>query len=119
MSTATGVRPEQRFSLSRPCPVCGGHDRATRGNGERCYGFLSNDGEWARCTREEFAGDAPLDERSGAYVHNLTGDCKCGARHGLAAGGHERNGLSRRRKGQRGPIVATYDYPDEHGPLRT
>src|SRR5215204_4948846 len=117
MSGAAGVRPEQRFSAERPCPVCGGRDGARRGVGERCFGFVSDDGEWARCTREEFAGNAPLDERSGAYVHKLSGDCKCGARHGLAAGGQERNGHTRRRNGQRGRIVETYDYADEHGEL--
>ena len=117
MSSAAGVRPEQRFSPSRPCPVCGGHDRAARGNGARCYGFLSDDGEWARCTREEFAGDAPLDERSGAYVHKLTGNCKCGARHGLAAGGYEHNGRAHRKSGQKPRIVKTYDYADERSEL--
>jgi hypothetical protein len=108
----TGVRPEQRFTAERPCPICGGHDRSPRGAGERCYGFLSDDGEWARCTREELAGSAPLDERSRAYVHKLTGDCKCGAQHGLAAGGH-----ARRKSGQNSRIVRTYDYTDERGEL--
>jgi putative DNA primase/helicase len=114
MSSAAGVRPEQRFSPSRPCPVCGGHDRSPRGAGERCYGFLSDDGEWAHCTRDEHAGGLERNAGSEAYPHKLTGDCKCGARHGLDSG-PERN--SRRRKGQRGRIVATYDYRDEGGNL--
>lgn len=114
MNSATGVRPEQRYSPSSPCPICGGHDQKRRGEGARCYGFLSDDGEWARCTREELAGGAPFDERSGAYVHKLAGDCKCGARHGLASGP-----LRRRpgRKGPRGRMVETYDYADESGKL--
>jgi len=114
MSGAAGVRPEQRFSPSRPCPICGGHDQKRRGEGVRCYGFLSDNGEWAHCTRDEHAGGLERNPKSDAYPHKLAGDCKCGARHGLA-GGAERNG--RRRKGQRGRIVATYDYPDEHGEL--
>jgi hypothetical protein len=113
----SGVRPEQRFTAEKPCPICGGHDRSPRGAGERCYGFLSEEGEWAHCTREEFAGGAPFNEGSEAYVHKLTGDCMCGAQHGLAAGGQERNGDNQRRKGQRGRKVETYDYTDEHDEL--
>jgi putative DNA primase/helicase len=114
MSSAGGVKPEQRFSPSRPCPICGGHNQMQRGEGVRCYGFLSDDGEWAHCTRDEHAGSLERNAGSDAYPHKLTGDCKCGARHGLASGA-ERNG--RRRKGQRGRIVATYDYRDEDGNL--
>jgi len=113
MGSAAGVRPEQRFTAERPCPVCGGHDQKRRGEGVRCYGFLSDDGEWAHCTRDEYAGDLERNPGSDAYPHKLTGDCRCGARHGLASGA-ERNG---RRKGQRGRIVAVYDYPDEDGSL--
>jgi hypothetical protein len=114
MSSAAGVKPEQRFSPSRPCPICGGHDQKPRGEGVRCYGFLSGDGEWAHCTRDEHAGSLERNAGSDAYPHKLTGDCKCGVQHGLASGA-ERNG--RRRKGKRGRIVATYDYPDEDGNL--
>jgi putative DNA primase/helicase len=85
-----------------------------RGEGVRCYGFLSNDGEWAHCTRDEHAGSLERNAGSEAYPHKLTGNCKCGARHGLASGA-ERNG--RRRKGKRGRKVATYDYCDEDGNL--
>jgi hypothetical protein len=112
--TGAGVRPEQRFTAERPCPICGGHDQKQRGEGVRCYGFLSDDGEWAHCTRDEHAGSLERNAGSDAYPHKLTGACKCGARHGLASGA-ERKG--RRRKGQRGQIVATYDYPDEDGNL--
>jgi hypothetical protein len=92
---ASRVRPEQRFSESRPCPVCGGHANKQRGIGERCTGFLSEGGEWARCSREEHAGDARFDEKSSAFVHKLKGACKCGARHDLAEAGPERNGSGR------------------------
>src|ERR671912_297325 len=80
------------------------YDQMQRGEGVRCYGFLSDDGEWAHCTREEFAGSAPLNEGSEAYVHKLTGDCKCGAQHGLAAGGQEHKGRARRKSGQKSRI---------------
>ena len=111
-STASNVRPEQRFTRTNPCPVCGGHERQPRGEGKRCHGFISQDGEWARCTREEHAGSAPFEEHTRAYVHKLVGDCKCGVRHGLTAGsGRESRGG---RKGQRFRAVETYDYTDEH-----
>jgi hypothetical protein len=115
MSASAGVRPEQRFTPERPCPICGGHDRAPRGEGKRCYGFVSEDGAWAHCTREEHAGGAPRNDKSEAFVHKLTGDCKCGSRHDLAAG--ERGDRTRRLEGRR-RIVKTYDYPDERGKLQ-
>ena len=50
------------------------------GRGERCFGFLSSDGRYAHCSREEFAG--PLErEGSGTYAHYLGGGCKCGKDH--------------------------------------
>ena len=50
------VASSQRFNPTYPCPICAGHNKHRRGRGERCYGFLSDDGEWAHCTREELAG---------------------------------------------------------------
>ena len=50
-----------------------------KGKGIRCWGFGSEDGLWARCTRPEVAGNAP---DRGGYVHRTTGDCKCGVAHG-------------------------------------
>ena len=38
------VTREQRHTKDHPCPICGGFDRAPRGQGVRCGGF--NDGEW-------------------------------------------------------------------------
>jgi hypothetical protein len=111
--TASGVRPEQRFTEDRPCPICGGHDRMGRGKGERCYGFLSTDGEWARCTREEYAGTLQRESDTDAFPHKLTGDCRCGARHCLGAG--ERNDHARKRKKPKGRIAETHDYLDERG----
>lgn len=55
-----------------------------QGKGVRCYGFLSSDGNWAHCTREEKAGTLPVENESGTYAHSLRGDCKCGVRHDSA-----------------------------------
>ena len=116
---ASGVRPEQRFSASSPCPICGGHANKPRGVGERCIGFIAEGGEWAHCSREEHAGAAPYSDKTGAYVHKLTGDCKCGARHGFPTPGPPPtgNGHARREKGQKRQIVETYDYRDERDEL--
>jgi hypothetical protein len=51
------------------------------GEGHRCWGFLSDDGQWAHCSREEHAGSLPFHVDSLTYAHRLAGDCRCGARH--------------------------------------
>jgi putative DNA primase/helicase len=99
------ISPALRFSPSRPCPVCGGHERLPRTNGERCYGFLSEDGLLAYCTREEYAGRLEKNPESDTYAHKLMGDCRCGVRHD--PGPAETNGHAPRRKTK---IVETYDY---------
>lgn len=67
---------------SNICPICGGHDRLPRGHGERCSGYLSDDGEYAFCTREEKAGSLELrDTQPPAYKHKLHGPCNCGVEH--------------------------------------
>jgi len=75
------VARSHRFSAERPCPICGGYDRAPRGKGIRCYGFLGTDGKYAHCTREEFAGDLRA-EPGDTYAHRLEGECRCGSEHG-------------------------------------
>jgi hypothetical protein len=72
-----------RFTLSHPCPVCGGHDGLARGRGLRCFGYLDGSGRYARCTREEHA-DRLLQNRDGTYSHRLDGPCRCGRLHGDA-----------------------------------
>jgi hypothetical protein len=52
-----------------------------RGAGTRCFGFLSEDGRFAHCTRDEGNGRLPL-EAGGTYPHFLAGECRCGSRHG-------------------------------------
>ena len=41
------VRSDQRFTdSSNSCPICSGHQKLPRGQGSRCFGFLSEDGKW-------------------------------------------------------------------------
>jgi KaiC/GvpD/RAD55 family RecA-like ATPase len=98
------MSPQQRFHRRNPCPICGGYDEAARGQGKRCFGFLSNDGEFAHCTRDELAGGIEQNPDSGTYPHRLRGRCKCGQEHGPSE-------VPQRQ------IVATYLYTDEHGKL--
>ena len=75
--------PRQRFKSDHPCPVCGGHPGLPQGEGSRCYGFISEDGLYAYCTREEHAGDLNRNGNSNTYAHYLKGDCQCGEVHGV------------------------------------
>lgn len=73
-----------------------------RGQGRRCSGYLSSDERFAYCTREEHAGQAPLEPTDPpSWRHFLEGECRCGATHGFAPNG----------------AVATYDYVDENRQL--
>lgn len=73
----------RRFTRRYPCPICTGYDDRRLGD-ERCWGYLSSDGRYARCTRPKFAGDTITQGRDGAYPHLLDGPCKCGRLHGDA-----------------------------------
>jgi hypothetical protein len=75
------VSSAQRFTATKPCPVCGGYEGAERGNGSRCYGFISDDGRYAHCARGEYSGEIELTESSSTYAHYLGGRCKCGETH--------------------------------------
>jgi hypothetical protein len=72
------VGSAQRYRSNRPCPICGGW--YTLPHGRRCWGFLSGDGSFARCTRSEYAGALDID-RAGGYAHRLDGPCRCGLLH--------------------------------------
>lgn len=100
----------QRFRKDHHCPICGGYDEAPRGQGERCYGFLSANGLVAHCTRDEYAGQLRKNPQSDTYAHRLRGDCRCGVRH-------DPNPPPQRRSPPRRHIEATYDYTDEQGTL--
>jgi 5S rRNA maturation endonuclease (ribonuclease M5) len=75
-----------------------------RGKGQRCSGYLSDDGRYAYCTREEHAGQAALqDTEPVSYRHILEGECRCGTTHNPARPSSEPD--------------ATYDYTDANGHL--
>ena len=80
VTPGTPVRADQRFTKDRPCPICRGHQGLPRGQGRRCAGFLSADGQYAHCSREEHAGHLAADA-AGTFAHRLMGDCRCGVRH--------------------------------------
>ena len=117
-ATSNGHVPTlRRFRGDYHCPICGGADDDRRGRGDRCFGFLSGDGAFAHCTRDECAGGIPLTPTSLTYPHRLKGPCRCGKEHGPAD--PKPSQAKARRGGQttRGRIVATYDYRDADGTL--
>jgi hypothetical protein len=72
-----------RFSKGNPCPVCTGHTDLPQGKGVRCAGYLSEDGRYAFCTREQFAGPLqPRDTTPESFAHLMEGSCRCGTTHG-------------------------------------
>jgi hypothetical protein len=83
-----------------------------RGQGTRCAGYLSSDGRFAFCSREEHAGALqPQRTDPATYRHLLEGDCWCGTVHGGAV---SPNG-SVENWTPRGPAVAIYSYEDSAG----
>ena len=102
------VDASQRYTRARRCPICGGAEVDPRGQGKRCTGFLSDDGSFARCSREEHAGALEIEAATQAYRHRLAGDCRCGT-------GHD-GGTERSERAEPG-IVATYPYRAESGSL--
>lgn len=97
------VQPNQRHKRSRPCQICGGGDDDRRGHEKRCNGYLSSDGTYEYCSREELAGS--IDSKDGVlYAHRLHGPCDCGIQHG------EARSNPRMRTDQ--PV---YDYRNEYG----
>src|SRR3712207_3450393 len=94
----------RRFTSDFPCPICGGHQNLPRGQGIRCSGYLSSDGEYAHCGRSEPAGSLPRGN-GGTYPHRLRGNCGCGSPHTKPEGP---------AKASSEP-VAIYDYIDEDG----
>lgn len=98
------------YTSKSPCPICKGHRDLLPGRGERCYGFTGSDGEYAHCTREEFAGPMERHSESETFAHRMAGKCKCGAEHG-GPGVVEISDAAR-------TVIATYDYTDADGRLR-
>jgi putative DNA primase/helicase len=75
------IPPSHRFRGNRRCPICGGADQDPRGAGRRCAGYLSTDGAYAHCSREEHAGTIAPHASTGLYPHRLAGTCACGGVH--------------------------------------
>ena len=73
--------PQQRFKRDRPCPICGGHADLPQHEGRRCYGYFSDDGRYAHCTRAEHAGRLERNGNADTFAHGLQGDCRCGVVH--------------------------------------
>jgi hypothetical protein len=111
------VNSEQRFTSACPCPVCGGYPELPRGVGERCYGFASEEGLWAECTREEYGQGCTYHETSKTYKHRLNNNCHCGNFHppfGAIVKPHE-NGHAKGSNSYK--EVDVYDYHNEKGEL--
>lgn len=105
-----------RFTRRQSCPVCGGFDQEPRGQGKRCFGFLSDDGEWAHCSREEYASGCTFHEGSSTYAHRIHGECRCGKAHGslVTTPKVSTNGSV---NGHHRTIAETYDYLNEKSEL--
>ena len=100
------ISSAQRYTAHSPCPICGGYEKERRGQRHRCYGFLSEDGLWGHCTREEFAGPLEQIGNSQTYSHKLSGDCRCGKRHSGSTN------TAQNENPNQGHILDTYDYTD-------
>lgn len=97
----TSQGQERRFTDDFRCPICEGSPTDPRGQGQRCYGYRTDD--WVYCTREDRAGAAPFEPSKGAYVHKARGACKCGVEH---APDNEPA-----RKPRRGRLIRVDEYP--------
>ena len=75
------VESDRRFIGPHRCPVCGGAADDPQGNGVRCWGFLSDDGRFANCTRDEYASSLSPNGDGTTYAHLLVGACTCGEVH--------------------------------------
>ncbi|HJR06626.1 MAG TPA: AAA family ATPase [Pyrinomonadaceae bacterium] len=102
---------KQPFKHSNPCPICGGYDNMPRGKNQRCYGFLSDDSDWAHCTRAEYSGGLTQYPKSQTYGHKLVGNCKCGVTHNPSPA------TAKLKLSGNKQIAAQYDYRDEQGGL--
>jgi hypothetical protein len=80
------ISAQQRYTKDFLCPICCGGKDMPQGRGQRCYGYESDDREYACCTREEHAGSLDLNQRDQSYHHRLQGECRCGRTHGAASG---------------------------------
>ena len=112
--TSAAVSREQRWHRSNPCPVCGGWPGLPQGQGRRCHGFLSADGLYAHCSREEYSG-AMQPGRDDLYAHLLAGACRCGRQHGANAA--PASGINGAKTGKRLAMTTRYEVRDVDGQL--
>lgn len=90
------------------------------GHKQRCAGYISEDHEYAYCTREEHAGNLDLDENTepATFCHKLYGLCKCSKIHNperASSNGHTPQGKKAQPQQQKN--TTEYSYLDEHGRL--
>ena len=104
------VNNSNRFKRTNPCPICRGYETQQRGKGLRCHGFISEDGNWAHCTREDFSGGLQQYPKSETYAHLLYGDCNCGTEHNPKTASPKQSS-----KQSKTGFVAEYNYVDEFG----
>lgn len=97
----TSQGQEQRFTDDFRCPICDGSPTDPRGQGQRCYGYRTED--WVYCTREDRANGAQFEPSKGAYIHKARGACKCGVEHAPDP--------EPARKPKRGRLVLVAEYP--------
>lgn len=102
-----------RFKRSNPCPVCGGGDDMARHKALRCSGYLSDDGRYAHCTRENNAGGLlPTGATPPTYAHRLDAPCKCGTTHDPA-----RAAAAERDNPRTAPVTRRYELRDAEGKI--
>ena len=107
------VPRERRFVDGRRCPICGGADNDSRGYHMRCHGFVSGDGNYVHCAREE---KSPGIDRNaaGLFAHRLNGACKCGMTHDGTPPEISDADVEAARPTY-SKVYAQYDYVDEKG----
>jgi putative DNA primase/helicase len=71
---------------------------------------LSGNGEWANCSREEYAGALVINPNSRTYAHRLKGACKCGKKHAPAD-----PEPAKKTQRKRGTFDCAYRYFDQDG----
>jgi putative DNA primase/helicase len=110
------VSPQQRFKRGQSCPICEGHAALKQGRGERCAGYMSTDGEYVYCTREEYAGSLERNEKTSpaTFCHKFYGDCNCGVIHNPA---RATNGNKPHLSIAKEHISEEYSYLNERGRL--
>ena len=101
----------QRFRAESPCPVCGGHASLPQHEGRRCYGFISEDGRFAHCTREQFAHGLTLISGSSTFAHLLQGPCHCGKLHSTTSEARSISTSSTSSARRPKPPVDSYRHP--------